>query len=244
MALEEDVMSLEGKTITELTNEMAVTKRTVRYHLKQIGGGKHKNENGVIIVTPEEIVALYERIKGETLTYEQLGFKSPQVTQTQPSDTDRESIPQEGSTETSSHSKVQENEYSDHDSQSESSKSTEDTSSQTLDSTPEYSTDKLLEAVKYLNDKVKDATHQIALLEEQLSHRDQLLSERDKTVMDLQEQLAFYHEQMATQHKIIDQEQQLHLHTKQLLDKLQEEKLQLEETTRPKGWFTRWFIGG
>lgn len=227
-------MSMVGKTITELTQDMDVTKRTIRYHLKQIDGGKHKNENGVIIVTPQEVVALYERIKGEKRSLEELGFPNQPVSEGQApaleSDSENDSLEKES--DTMEAQMEQENE------DKQASDSRDNASSNN------YSVDQLLEAVKYLNDKVVDANHQVDVLEQALSHRDQIISDRDEQLLDLQEQLDFYQDQMATQHKLINQEQQLHLHTKQLLDKVQAEKLQLAENTHKKSWFTRWFIGG
>ncbi len=60
-------MNPEGITITELSELLDVTKRTIRYHLNQIGGGNTKNQSGVIIITPEEQEILTLRIKGNEI---------------------------------------------------------------------------------------------------------------------------------------------------------------------------------
>ena len=254
--LEEDSMHIEGKTITELTQEMDVTKRTIRYHLKQIGGGKVKNENGVIIVTPQEQVALYERIKGETITFtedpktqaidDQRTETSQDQTDFPPSESMDHEQPDSMNEQVKAYSQETKSVVKSSSEDCQASKDAENTcpSEDKTDTQPDISTEKLMEAVKYLNEKVKEARHQEEILKHQLSHRDQIIMDREKVIVELQEQVTFYQDQLASQHKIIDQEQQLHLHTKQLLETAKQEKILLEQTTRPKGWFTRWFIGG
>ena len=182
-----EAMTTEGYTITELAEELEVTKRTIRYHLQQIGGGQNKNQSGMIIVTPEEKKALILRIKGEEIQ------------------------------ETITHEIDQKNER----------------------------IKKLHEAVNYLNKLLEEEKNQRKLQDGLLQRHQDIIEEKDKQLLSLSEQVNFMKEQLTTQSQLLDQEQQLHLHTKQELDAVKQNRLELESkmeaTQQKRSWLARLF---
>lgn len=58
-------MHQNAMTIAQLADHFQVTRRTIRYHLQQIGGGQNKDDNGHILISPTEQAELKHRIIGK-----------------------------------------------------------------------------------------------------------------------------------------------------------------------------------
>lgn len=179
-------MTGEGTTIAELAEELEVTKRTIRYHLQQIGGGQTKNQSGMIIITPEEKRSLMLRIKGdeiqETITNEIEG-KNERIK-------------------------------------------------------------KLHEAVNYLSKLLDEEKNKNQLLEASVQGHLNIIQEKDKQLQDFSNQVDFLQDQLSIQTQLLNQEQQLHFHTKKELDGAKEAHLLLEtklEEKENQSWLSRLF---
>lgn len=177
----------DGITITELAEKLNVTKRTIRYHLQQIGGGNRKNQSGLIIITPEEQDVLTLRIKG---------------------------------------TEIKENFSNEIDEKNE-------------------RIQKLNEAIAYLKKMLEEQAMKLQLSEQEKIRHADLLEEKDRYIQSLNEQIEFLRSQLQTQTQILDQEQQLHLHTKQELETIKNEHQNLlieSEDKKKSNWFSRLFL--
>lgn len=174
-------------TIADLAEELDVTRRTIRYHLQQIGGGQEKNAAGMIQISAEERQALLLRIKGEEIQ-EDISRKI---------DSKNERIKQ------------------------------------------------LNEAVLYLKKLLEEEKLQSQEKDQQLNQFKAMLEEKDRNLDLLSQQQQFMQDQLKTQLQLLDQEQQLHLHTKSELDRSRQSRLELEEKIEAKqktSWWQRLFL--
>ena len=174
-------------TISELADELEVTRRTIRYHLQQIGGGQEKNASGMIIISADERQALLLRIKGEEIK-EDISRKM---------DTKNERIK------------------------------------------------KLNEAVHYLKQLLEAEKISTQQKTQELDRLTSILEEKDQQLAQYKQQQQFLQEQLTSQLQLLDQEQQLHLHTKSELDRSRQSQLALEEEIQSKddrSWWQRLFL--
>lgn len=80
---------------------------------------------------------------------------------------------------------------------------------------------------------------------QELDRLTSILEEKDQQLAQYKQQQQFLQEQLTSQLQLLDQEQQLHLHTKSELDRSRQSQLALEEEIQSKddrSWWQRLFL--